>query len=502
MSRRWLARERHVVSDWAAEESVLADFGDERLNHRYARIVSSLGNNPNLSIPAGCSGRAEMEATYRFIDNDKVTFEKILAPHSLCMLRRAAGQAIVLLVNDTTEIDLTRPHQQVAGAGGLDGSARRGIFAHVLHGFTPAGMPLGTLSAQIINRPLEPKHKGKTKLEKEKLRAATPIEQKESMRWLTAFREARQAAGELPDTQCIYVADSEADIYEILAEPRQTSDGRQMDLLVRGCRERLLAMEDAAGDSSSCSRFLQQAASSAAMLYTMQLPIRAREAKIKSKPRGRRHTTRSARLARLQVRAAAVRLHPPDRPDRKLPEVSINVVLANEVDAPEGEEPVQWILLTTLPIGTTEQVKDVLDFYCKRWNIELLFRTLKSGCRIEQRRFEQVQRVECALGLYLIAAWRTLFVTFVSRQCPEMDCQKIFEPSEWKAVWVATQRKPPPDAPPGLQHIVQLIAQLGGYIPGKNRKPGVQTIWIGMQRMHDLALAWDVFGPEARGNTS
>ena len=213
--------------------------------------------------------------------------------------------------------------------------------------------------------------------------------------------------------------------------------------------------------------------------------------------RGRRQP-REGREATLEVRAASVRLRPPPRPDRKLAAVTVNVVLVRETNTPAGEEPVEWVLLTTLPIDTIERVRAVVEYYCARWNIEILFRTLKSGCRIEERRFEHVDRVERALGLYLIAAWRTLFVARLGRECPDMDCQAVFEPSEWKAVWTATKRKRPPKKRPRLQEIVTLIAQLGGYVPRKDSEPGTQTLWIGMQRMYDLAMAWDAFGPESK----
>lgn len=486
-----------MVSDWALEESAGADFGDERLNERYARIVSNIGNRPNLSIAAGCCGRAEMEATYRFTDNEQVTFEKILAPHSLCTLRRAAQHKVALFVQDTTELDLTRPRQQVVGAGGLDGSPRRGLFAHLVHVFSVDGTPLGTSSAQIINRPEEPAGKGKrTKVQKEKHRTQTPIEQKESMRWLAGLRRVREAAGQLPDTQCVCIADSEADIYELLAEPRETACGRTVDFILRACRDRVLEIDPAASDQASAHRYARQAVMATPVLYTVQLLIRGRTAKTGLQPRGR-HQARVSRQATLEVRAAPVRLRPPHRPDRKLPTVTVNVVIVREIDAPPGEEPVEWILLTTLPIDTLEQVKTVVEYYCARWNIEILFRTLKSGCRIEERRFERIERVERALGLYLIAAWRTLFVTRMGRECPDMDCEAVFEPSEWKAVWTATKRKRPPRRHPQLKEIVALIAQLGGYVPRKNNEPGTQTVWIGMQRMYDLAMAWDAFGPDA-----
>jgi hypothetical protein len=499
-----------MVSAWALEESVGADLGDDRLNERYARILCSIGNHPNLSIPAGCQGRSEMQATYRFIDNPKVTFDKILAPHAQCTLRRAAEHAVVLFVQDTTEIDLTRRVQQVVGAGGLDGSSRRGLLAHVVHLFTVDGTPLGTTLGRIIIRAQEPSSRGETNAQKEKQRASTPIEHKESMRWLEGLRHVRQAAQELPDTQCVCVGDSESDIYELLAEDRQVTQGRSIDFVFRACYDRVLevADDDAAMPPDHLPPdhlppdhlppdHLHSAVMATPAVCTLQARLGARAAKTGLKTR-RRQQPRQSRQATLEVRAASVSLRPPSRPDRKLPVVKINAVLVREIDTPAGEEPVVWMLLTTLPIGTIDQVKAVVQYYCARWNIEILFRTLKSGCRIEQRRFEHVDRVERALGLYLIAAWRTMFVTRLGRQCPEMDCQVVFEPSEWKAVWTATQRKKPPEKPPSLQTIVTLIAQLGGYVKRKDSPPGTQTIWIGLQRMYDLALAWETFGPETK----
>lgn len=131
------------------------------------------------------------------------------------------------------------------------------------------------------------------------------------------------------------------------------------------------------------------------------------------------------------------------------------------------------------------------------WFIEILFRTLKSGCRIEQRRFEDVDRLLPCLALYLIAAWRTLFVCRLGRDCPDLDCEAIFEPSEWKAVWVAVHREKPPKKAPKLSVMVHLIASLGGYVERPQSEPGAQTVWIGLQRMYDLAWAWDSFGPGA-----
>src|SRR5882724_4324314 len=110
-----------MIAPWAQEEMATADLGDERLDARVVTLLSALGSRPNLSIPAACKGRAEMRAAYRFFDNDKVTFAKVLASHLQRSQERVAKQSVVLLVQDTSEIDLTRPQQEVEGAGDLDG---------------------------------------------------------------------------------------------------------------------------------------------------------------------------------------------------------------------------------------------------------------------------------------------------------------------------------------------------------------------------------------------
>jgi hypothetical protein len=476
-----------MIAPWAQEEMAAADFGDERLDERAVTLLSALGSRPNLSIPAACRGRAEMQAAYRFFDNDKVTFTNVLEPHCQRTRERVAAQAVALLVQDTSEFDLTRPEKQVEGAGDLDG-ARRGFLLHALHAFTPEGTPLGTAWAEILNRTQGVSHASPA--EKRAKNKALPIEEKESVRWLTGLRQARELAQQTPTTQCICITDSEGDIYEVLAEPLGE---RPVQLLIRACQDRAVA--DQPGQQ------VRDPVWSSPLLYEVELLIRGRQAKTAAEDRSRRQN-RTTRQAKVEVRAATVTLRPPYRPDRKLPPVTVNVVLVREPNPPPGETPVEWLLLTTLPIETVEEVRAIVTYYCVRWNIEVLFRVLKSGCRIERRRFEHIERVLPCLGICLIVAWRTLFVCRMGRACPELDCEAIFEPSEWKAVWVAVHRKKPPRKVPRLAEMVHLIASLGGYVERPNNEPGAQTLWIGLQRMHDLAWGWDTFGPAGKVRVS
>lgn len=471
-----------MIAPWAKEEVDAADLGDERLDARLELLLSALGERPNISIPAACGGRAEMEAAYRFFDNDKVTFDKVLQPHIARTLQRVAEQKVALLVQDTSEIDLTRPEQEVTGVGELDGS-RRGFLLHEMQAFTPEGTPLGTVWAEILNRTEGVSHA--TTAVKDYQKKHTPIEEKESLRWITGLRQAQHVAEQVPAVQCVCVADSEADIYEWFAEPPGPAHW-----LVRACQDRALEEADAGWH-------LRAQVLTAPVLYQVELLIRGRQAKTAVEERGRRQS-RETRQATVDVRAATVTLRPPWRFDRQLPAITVNVVLVREPNPPAGEPPVEWILVTTLPIATPEQVRLIVAYYCVRWNIEILFRTLKSGCRIERRRFEDIDRVLPCLALYLIVSWRTMLVCRLGRECPDLDCEAIFEPSEWKAVWVAVHKKKPPKKPPRLSTMVHLIARLGGYVERPQSEPGVQTVWIGLQRMYDLAWAWDSFGPGAK----
>jgi hypothetical protein len=474
-----------MIAPWAEEEVAQVDLGDKRLDDRLVTVLSELGSRPNLSIPAACSGRAEMKAAYRFFDNEKVTLEKVLEPHIARTKERMAEHPLVLLVQDTTENDLTRPEQEVEGAGELDG-ARRGFLLHEMQAFTPEGTPLGTVWAEVVNRTAGVSHAAVA--DKQQQRKHSPIEEKESMRWLTGLRQARQVAQELTGVQCVCIGDSESDIYEVFAEPRGEVP---VEWLIRACQDRA---------TSESGKHLRDRVLATPVLYQVELLIRGRSAKTAAEDRARRQN-RESRKAQVEVRATRVTLRPPPRPDRKLPAVTVNVVLVREPNPPSGETPVEWILVTTLPVDTLEQVRTVVAYYCVRWCIEILFRTLKSGCRIERRRFEHLDRFLPCVGLYLIVAWRTLFVCRMGRSCPDVDCQAIFEPSEWKAVWVAVKRKKPPKKIPRLADMVHLIASLGGYVERPHSEPGTQTLWIGLQRMYDLAWAWDTFGPGAKIGT-
>ena len=271
-----------MLAPWVIDEMKGADLHDKRLNLRLNRVLSDLAEHPTASIPAACGGHAETAAAYRFFDNDKVDPRDFLDPHFARTRERIAAQKVAIFVPDTTELDLTRPQQQVNGTGPLDDGSRRGALLHPIGTFSEDATPLGTIGTEMWTRtdadPSQPK------LDYKKI----PIEEKESYRWLDKSARVRDVAEEVPGTQCILVADSESDIYEVLAEPRGSA--HPIDWIIRACQDRATvpAEDETAGP-------IRAAGSGTEVLFTQEITVRAHRPKTACEERKRRKGARRGR---------------------------------------------------------------------------------------------------------------------------------------------------------------------------------------------------------------
>ena len=226
------ARSRPLpMSSWIDQELATLDLGDDRLNQRQKRILDRFAARPSASIPGACGGWAETLGAYRFFAHPRVTAEEVLRPHSQATLERIAEHPVVLLPQDTTELDFTRPQEHVAGAGPLNWEQRTGFFQHVQLAVTPERLPLGVIDAMTWGR--DPQDDPKTDRRKNR-----PIEQKESYRWLLGYRRACAVAAAVPTTRIISLADREGDIYECFVEAQRT-EGPRADWIIRACQDRL-----------------------------------------------------------------------------------------------------------------------------------------------------------------------------------------------------------------------------------------------------------------------
>ncbi|MBG6221652.1 hypothetical protein H4V96_001138 [Janthinobacterium sp. CG_23.4] len=163
--------------------------------------------------------------------------------------------------------------------------------------------------------------------------------------------------------------------------------------------------------------------------------------------------------------------------------VEATCVIAREVDAPEGVTPVAWRLLTNCPATTLEQACQVIDWYRARWEIELFFNVLKNGCKVEKMQLSSIDRLERALALYMVVAWRIAYLIRMGRTCPDLDASLFFDPDEIQAAYMLNKKLPPPTS--SLNEVLRLIARVGGFLARKcDGEPGVMTIWRGLHDVH------------------
>ncbi|TWT51462.1 Transposase for transposon Tn5 [Rubripirellula amarantea] len=481
-----------MASQWVMDEMETADLRDKRLERRLVELLDTLSQSSTASIPAACHDRAEMVAAYRFFDNDKVGFEEVLAPHIDATYARLRQQRVALLVQDTTELDLTRPSSEVEGAGPMAHGRRSGAFMHLLHAFTPDGTPLGSVAAEAWTR--EPKS-GKPQAkrgssEKRVQIQRRPFEEKETYRWLTTSQHCAEVKNECPKTQLVMLADRECDITEVLDYCRSQSD---FDWVIRIDGSRVLNKEKFRDQTIA----IREELAGRKALYQQTLDIRARTAwgseTIKHRP-GK--ADRKSREVKVSIHSGQITLNDPRA--GRYDGVTVNAVLVRETRPGKRDEPIECLLLTSLPIKTCQQAELVIAYYLMRWMIEIFFKVLKSGCKIESRRFEHIDRFLPSLALYMIIAWRSLYVCRVSRSHAQESCERVYSEAEWKSVWQVVRKSRPPRKPPTLMEMTKIVAELGGYINRKNTgPPGPQSMWIGLQAMHIMATCWLAFGPGA-----
>jgi len=438
---------------WADEEFRGIDLGDKRRDGRAVRLVERLAERPTASIPGACNGWAETQAAYRFLSGEEYDWMDILEPHGQCTRARMAEHPVVLCLQDTTELDFNG--QGIAGLGPLSYEAQRGMYLHPTYAVSPTREPLRVLDAWMWAREL-------------KAPDGTRPGIKESVRWSEGYARVAELATTMPETRLVYVADRESDIRELMVRARDL--GTPADWLLRSKHNRALPEGGRLWAKVLASPLLGE------ICFTL--------------PGGR---GRTAREVRQELYAQRVSLS-----DGRRGSFEVTCLVAREIGAPPGVKPIEWRLLTNRTAETLEAVVELIDWYRARWEIELLFLVFKEGCRVEALQLGTMERIERALALFLVVAWRIARLMRLGRTLPDLDAALLLEPEEWQAAYILA-KKPLPKQPPRLNEVLRLIARLGGFL-GRKRdgEPGVKTIWLGLQRIMDFA-AGIKFAREAHG---
>lgn len=445
-----------TMQTWITDELSTVELGDDRLHKRYALLLERLQSSPNLSIPGASNGWSETQAAYRFFSNPKIDKDRILAPHVQSTQERMQQHPVVLCIEDTSFVNHAG-QRETPGLGPHTSELEYGYFLHPLLAMTPEKLCLGTLHMHTWVRD--------GKFGKRHERAKKPIEEKESYRWIEGYRETCGFQRSMTQTSLVYVADRESDIYELFAE----SLTGEANWLIRAVRDR----------KTTESNRIREQLSETNSLGTITLSLSHRK---KRKRRTAKLTIYTSRLNLLGVR----------RPKKGcLPNVAVTAILAVEENPRAGEEPIEWLLLTNIVVNSLEEAQEKLQWYSCRWQIEIFFYTLKSGCQIEKLQLETRERLEAAVALYMIIAWRILYIRTLNRMFPEQSCDVVFEKEEWQAIYLHAYNMAPPESPPNLQKIVSALAKLGGYLNRKHDSPpGAKVLWIGLQRARDLVAGF------------
>lgn len=452
---------------WATQEFSKIGLKDKRLNQRCQKLASMLEQQSTEPINQACEDWADTKAAYRFFDNSKVSPEKILAPHYQRTVKRMKPHALVLAVQDTTFFNYTH-HPQTAGLGeiGTKQQNQRGFGMHSTLAVTPQGLPLGLLTQQFFERPIgEASH---TASEVQKL----PIEEKESYRWIEAFRQVIALTPE--EVQVVTVCDREADFYEMFV----TAKEKHADLLVRANTDRRLDEE---------AKYLWAKVESQGKAGDLTVDIVGND-------------KRRARQTIVSVRFCTVTLRPPWRPQqKKLPSITLTAVLVREDDPPADlQEPIEWLLLTNTTVKDFSQATQVIEWYCCRWQIEVFHKIIKSGCRVEDCRLQTAARLQNYIALMSVVAWRLQWLTYINRTNPQSPCTIVLTVIEWQALYMRIHKTSVlPKSPPSTHQAIRWIAQLGGFLGRKSDgEPGIVVIWRGWQRLQDFAATWELIANE------
>jgi hypothetical protein len=434
------------MTNWAQEELKTLRLGDARLEARAVVLAEQMGQRPGASIPQACGDWAQTQAAYRFLANEDTSGQALLQAHAQASLKRMAAQAVVLCLQDTTELEFDG--QSAQGLGRLNYEARRGLYVHPTYAVTPQREPLGLVNAWNWAR----------------VAKGQDGQIDEGVRWVESYAHLVGLAEGLGQTRLVCVGDRESDTMALFE--RGQGSGWAVDVLVRAQHDRVLPGKQAGK--------LWSKVMGGESLGTVEFEM----------PAGR---GRKARVVQQELRAQRVVLKAagPDKagePGR--PAIEMTCVIASEVNVPVGAKPVIWRLLSNRAVETLEQAAELVEWYRARWEIELLFLVLKEGCRVERLQLGHVDRLETALAMYLIIAWRINRLMRLGRQLPELPAELFFEDIEWQAAFILNRKKPPKE-PPKLNTVVRLIAQLGGFLARKgDGEPGAKTLWLGMREIN------------------
>jgi hypothetical protein len=469
------------MGSWIDQELAGCSFADERLGKRFGVLMQQLSKDIGRTIPLACGDWAATKAAYRFLDNDRVSEADILAGHfQATHARFASANGSILVLHDTTEFSFTRSNTEAIGktrkvASGHKNKAGRqrmhtvcGILMHSSLAVTTDGLPLGLAAIKLWTRK---KFKGTNALKgkgidggKHSVNATRiPIEKKESIRWLENVRQSTANLGDA--SRCVHIGDRESDIYELFCE----CESLGTKFVLRTCVDR--RAEDG-----------EQTVNEAMDGQRVKAVHRVEVMDAKGKPS----------TAVLEVKYHRMQVCPPIGKEKRYGDLTLTVIRAIERGKPEGRDPIEWKLITNLPVTSKAEAIEKLDWYALRWKIETFHKVLKSGCQAEDSKLRTAERLANLIAMMCILAWRVLWLTMVNRTSPELPAKLVFTDTEIQLLEHLVPAKYESRKRTVGDFLIRL-ARLGGYLNRKrDAPPGTMVMWRGMARLTDIHLGYSM----------
>ena len=407
---------------WAKNEFGNAPLGDNRLSKRLVEIAANKAENPGRSYNGAADGDwSKVKAYYRLIgkpDDSAVTMANILWPHRERTERRMMAQRIALCIQDGTALNYSGLDKcEGLGSIGMNqsGAKNGGLHLHSTFAITTDGLPLGVLRSECSAPELKSENDNRPA-------SAIPFEEKKNFCWIEGIRDCMALKLKMPHTSIVSVMDREAGFFELFDVHRNECTG--IDLLVRAKHDRNITEEHKLFDT------------------VWQEAVKARlNIKISWQSARPKKSKRDERIARVSVRYKQVELKPPLYCNDKSP-IPIWVIHVSEDTRPADEKPLEWFLLTTINIKSSEDAINCVKWYCLRWRIEDWHRVLKSGCKTEDIAHKTAERLKRAIAINIVIAWRIMLMTLLGRVTPKLPPDVLFPDLEIEVLNAYAQRKP------------------------------------------------------------
>jgi len=449
--------------EWATQQWGTAELGDSRRTARAVLMGELMANQPDGSIPLQMKSWKDTKAAYLLLNNKAVTLEKLSQPHWQLTRQATTAHSVVLMVQDTTEIDFTA-HPTVTGMGPIGDGRGQGFLLHSALAVEPENRQvLGVAHQQALLR--QPRQNGKKH----------PTRTPEGLVWETAVTQI----GTPPKgTKWVHVGDCGSDNFGLMLA---CADQDGVEFLLRLCKNRVLnwtapTQANADEPTSPPARKLLD--------YARALPSQGEQFTVEVSPR----PGEAKRQATLQLSWSEISLPSPLQPPDKswLDHASIKawVVRVSEVLPPDEVKPLEWVLLSSLPVNSWADAYRCTRWYACRWLIEEFHKCLKTGCHLEKTLLDDRQDIERLLGFLTPLSVRLLQLRQIAGQTPHLPAESVILPLAVKLLAVGLGVNA---AKMTVAEFWQGLARLGGHLGRKNDgKPGWLTIWRGYHHLQLL----------------